>query len=56
MKELWCYNKNRISVRFEYEWRDANNPTQWIATDTVGSEIVTAFRKRDRCVPEVHFI
>jgi nuclear transport factor 2 (NTF2) superfamily protein len=32
MKELWCYNGNRISVRFEYEWRDADNPTQWMRT------------------------
>ncbi|MBB3126992.1 hypothetical protein FHS19_001646 [Paenibacillus rhizosphaerae] len=24
MKELWCYEDNRISVRFEYEWRDAD--------------------------------
>ena len=31
-KELWCYNKNRISVRFEYEWRDADNPSQWMRT------------------------
>ena len=23
MKELWCYQANRISVRFEYEYRDA---------------------------------
>lgn len=23
MKELWAYTGNRISVRFEYEWRDA---------------------------------
>ncbi|WP_047864498.1 nuclear transport factor 2 family protein [Rubrobacter aplysinae] len=23
MKELWCYEDNRISVRFEYESRDA---------------------------------
>src|SRR5580704_5636418 len=22
MKELWCFTGNRISVRFEYEWRD----------------------------------
>ena len=22
MKELWCYEGNRISVRFEYEWHD----------------------------------
>jgi hypothetical protein len=29
MKELWCYQGNRISVRFEYEYRDANNPKQW---------------------------
>ena len=32
MKELWCYNNNRISVRFEYEWRDADNPNQWMRT------------------------
>ena len=32
MKELWCYTGNRISVRFEYEWRDADNPTQWMRT------------------------
>jgi len=24
MKELWAYADNRISVRFEYEWRDAD--------------------------------
>jgi uncharacterized protein len=30
MKELWCYAGNRISVRFEYEWRDAANPSQWM--------------------------
>ncbi len=23
MKELWAYTENRISVRFEYEWHDA---------------------------------
>lgn len=32
MKELWCYTRNRISVRFEYEWRDADNPDQWMRT------------------------
>ena len=32
MKELWCYMGNRISVRFEYEWRDADNPNQWMRT------------------------
>jgi len=32
MKELWCYTGNRISVRFEYEWRDADNPKQWMRT------------------------
>ena len=32
MKELWCYTGNRISVCFEYEWRDADNPTQWMRT------------------------
>ena len=32
MKELWCFHDNRISVRFEYEWRDANDPKQWYRT------------------------
>ncbi len=27
MKELWAFTDNRISVRFEYEWRDEFN--QW---------------------------
>ncbi|OXM85973.1 nuclear transport factor 2 family protein [Paenibacillus rigui] len=31
MKELWCYTDNRISVRFEYEWRDAATG-QWMRT------------------------
>ncbi len=31
MKELWCYTDNRISVRFEYEWRDAAWG-QWMRT------------------------
>lgn len=31
MKELWCYTENRISVRFEYEWRDAETG-QWMRT------------------------
>jgi len=26
-KELWCFNENRIAVRFEYEWHD--NVGQW---------------------------
>ncbi|MCH7928686.1 MAG: nuclear transport factor 2 family protein [Candidatus Dadabacteria bacterium] len=26
-KELWSYNNNRISVRFEYEWHDGSG--QW---------------------------
>ena len=26
-KELWTFSDNRIAVRFEYEWRDADN--QW---------------------------
>ena len=25
MKELWAFTYHRISVRFEYEWHDANN-------------------------------
>ncbi len=31
MKELWAYTANRISVRFEYEWRDAGTG-QWFRT------------------------
>ena len=27
MKELWAFDGNRISVRFEYEWHNANG--QW---------------------------
>lgn len=27
MKELWCWQTDRISVRFEYEWHDAAG--QW---------------------------
>ncbi len=30
MKELWAYTDNRISVRFEYEWRDGES--QWFRT------------------------
>ena len=25
MKEMWAYTDNRISARFEYEWRDAES-------------------------------
>ena len=32
LKELWCYTGNRISVCFEYEWRDADNPNQLMRT------------------------
>jgi nuclear transport factor 2 (NTF2) superfamily protein len=31
MKELWAYTNNRISVRFEYEWRDVQT-NQWMRT------------------------
>lgn len=31
MKELWAYTDNRISVRFEYEWRDATSG-EWFRT------------------------
>ena len=30
MKELWAYTENRISVRFEYEWR--NEQDRWFRT------------------------
>ena len=31
MKELWAYTDNRISVRFEYEWQDAQSG-RWYRT------------------------
>lgn len=31
MKELWAHTDNRISVRFEYEWRDADSGS-WFRT------------------------
>ncbi len=31
-KELWAFTDNRISVRFEYEWRDADSG-QWYRTN-----------------------
>ena len=31
VKELWAYGHNRISVRFEYEWRSAETG-QWFRT------------------------
>jgi nuclear transport factor 2 (NTF2) superfamily protein len=31
MKELWTFNGNRISVRFEYEWQNAIDG-QWFRT------------------------
>ena len=31
MKELWAFTDNRISVRFEYEWQDAETG-QWFRT------------------------
>jgi len=31
MKELWAYTDHHISVRFEYEWRDADTG-QWYRT------------------------
>lgn len=30
-KDLWAFTDNRISVRFEYEWRDAET-CQWYRT------------------------
>lgn len=31
VKELWAFHENKISVRFEYEWRD-NNTGHWFRT------------------------
>jgi len=30
-KELWAFTDNKISVRFEYEWKDADS-NQWFRT------------------------
>lgn len=30
-KEMWAFSGNRISVRFEYEWKDADTG-QWMRT------------------------
>ena len=32
MKELWCYAGDRISVRFEYGWRNTADPSQGMRT------------------------
>lgn len=37
MKELWCYQGNRISVRFEYEYHDQSG--QWWRAH--GNEVCT---------------
>ena len=31
MKELWAFSGNKISVRFEYEWKDADTG-KWMRT------------------------
>jgi len=31
MKELWAFSGNKISVRFEYEWKDADTG-RWMRT------------------------
>ena len=60
MKELWCYTGNRISVRFEYEWRDADDPAQWMRThgnehwefDKYGLMRIRDMSANDYCIKE----
>ncbi len=54
MKELWAFTGNRISVRFEYEWRDAAG--QWYRSH--GNEQwefneVGLMRRRDASINDV---
>lgn len=58
MKELWAYTENRISVRFEYEWQDADTGL-WFRThgnehwefDTNG-----LMQHRDMSANDVHIL
>ena len=54
MKELWAFTDNRISVRFEYEWRDesgqwfrAHGYEQWEFADS------GLMRRRDASINDV---
>lgn len=54
MKELWAFTDNRISVRFEYEWRDeagqwyrAHGNEQWEFDET------GLMRRRDASINDV---
>ena len=54
MKELWAFTDNRISVRFEYEWRDesgqwfrAHGNEQWEFADS------GLMRRRDASINDV---
>ena len=56
VKELWAYTGNRISVRFEYEWRDGET-NQWYRTH--GNEhwefdADGLMRRRDMSANDIH--
>ena len=58
MKELWAYTDNRISVRFEYEWQDAETGI-WFRTH--GNEHwefdqAGLMRRRDMSANDVHIL
>jgi len=58
MKELWAYTDNRISVRFEYEWQDAETG-QWFRTH--GNEHWEfdqdgLMKRRDMSANDVHIL
>jgi uncharacterized protein len=58
-RALVLYRK-RISVRFEYEWRDADDPAQWMRThgnehwefDKYGLMRIRDMSANDYCIKE----
>jgi len=58
MKELWAFTDNRISVRFEYEWQDADTGL-WFRTH--GNEHWEfdengLMRRRDMSANDLHIL
>ena len=58
MKELWAFTNNRISVRFEYEWQDADTGL-WFRTH--GNEHWEfdengLMRRRDMSANDLHIL
>lgn len=54
MKELWAFTDNRISVRFEYEWHDAQG--NWYRSHRNGHwefDDEVLMRRRDSSINDV---